>query len=88
MNRFWIRFLASLPLADTTVLIDGGRAEARRGVVHSRVLSALADLAGANGIETACVHARTAGKSLSLTLFGVPESLHQRFRNVWGANWK
>ena len=88
MTRFWIKLAAGLPLANAAVLIVDGQAVAKRGTVPARLLAELAELARTNGIETACVHARRTSHGFSLTLFGVPRALHQRFRNVWVANWR
>ena len=64
------------------------RSLAKRGTVPARLLAELAELARIGGVETACVHARRTSHGFSLTLFGVPRALHQRFRNVWVANWR
>jgi hypothetical protein len=89
MKRFWIKFMASLPLGDTTVLIADGGVVARRGNPRAALLSELSEWVKCNGIHDACVHASTTGASgFRLSLFGIPDSLHQRLRNVWGANWK
>jgi len=88
MRQTWIRFIAWLPLADATVLVVGGRVEARRGLVPARLLAELTELAATHGIATACIHARKTSHGFSLSLFGVPPAQHQRFRNVWAANWR
>lgn len=88
MKRCWVRFLAALPLGTTTVLIEDSRASTRRGAAPARLLAELSELAQSNGIACACLHARKAVGGFSLALRGVPRHLHQRFRNVWGANWR
>ena len=88
MTRFWIKLAAGLPLAGVTVLILDGQAVAKRGAVPFGLLAELEELARTNGIETACIHARRASHGFSLTVFGVPKALHQRFRNTWAANWR
>lgn len=88
MTGFWIKLFACLSFADATVLIQDGHAVAKRGAAPFILLAELAELARTNGIETACIHARMTGHGFSLTLFGVPQALHQRFRNVWAANWR
>lgn len=89
MKRFWIKLIACLPLAETTVLIKGGRAIRKRGDARSVLLYELTDLAKSNNITDACIHAASAGNSgHRLSFYGIPRSLHQRFRNVWSANWR
>ena len=89
MKKFWIQLVARLPLADTTIVIAAGRASAYRGNPRSMLLAELSDLARQVGIECACIHASPVeGSAFKLRLFGVPHALHQRFRNVWGANWR
>jgi hypothetical protein len=89
MNRYWIKLIANLPFAETTVLFDRGQVEAKRGRPRNLLLAELKSLATANGIEDACIHATGYGKTgFKLYFTGIPKELHQRFRNVWGANWK
>ncbi len=45
MRRFWIQFVAMLPLAETTVVITDGVAQAKRGKPRSVLLSELTELA-------------------------------------------
>ncbi len=79
--------LAFLPLGDSTVLISGGVATARRGKIRGLLLSELNDFAREHGITSACIHSRQRpGYGFSLRIYGVPASLHQRLRNIWGAN--
>ena len=88
MKLAWIWFISILPLSNTTVLIVNGRARAKRGRVGTSVLSALSDLAKVSGVRHACIHASVKANGLArLSLFGVPQSLKQRFRNVWGAHY-
>ena len=87
MKTFWIKFIASLPLAPTTVLIADGKVVVKRGKIHSALVSALKQLAYSNEITIACIHATEIGNSgHKLSFFGIPDKLHQRFRNVWAAN--
>ena len=88
MKRIWIKLASCLPLADATVLILDGHAVAKRGTMPFELLAELTELARTNGVETACNPARRTSHGFSLTLFGVPKGLHQRFRNVWAANWR
>ena len=88
MKSFWLQFIARLPLAETTVLLQDGRAHAIRGTVQARLLHELAELARTHGIATACIHARKTNFGYALALHGIPASLQQRFRNVWGVNCK
>ena len=87
VKTFWFKLVARLPLADTTVLLDGGRAHAIRGTVQTRLLQELAELGRSQGIATACIHARKTHLGYALAFYGIPASLHQRFRNVWGVHW-
>lgn len=81
------RLLALLPLGSDTVLISGGIASARRGKIRGLLLTELNDFAREHGIDSACIHSQQRpGYGFSLRIYGVPESLHQRLRNVWGAN--
>ncbi len=82
-----MQLVALLPLGDTTIVIADGRAFPRRGKPRARLVSALSQLAQNAGIEAACIHAFSGGGSgFKLRLFGVPEALRQRLRNVWAAN--
>ena len=81
------RFLAWLPLGDSTVLISNGIATARRGTIRGLLLSELNDFAREHGITSACFHSRQRpGYGFCLRIYGVPASQHQRLRNIWGAN--
>ncbi|MEN9361237.1 MAG: hypothetical protein RL095_2772 [Verrucomicrobiota bacterium] len=81
------RLLAFLPLGDATVEISRGLASARRGQIRGLLLSELNDFAREHGITDACIHSRQRpGYGFSLRIYGVPPSLHQRLRNIWGAN--
>ncbi len=88
MKKLWIILIAALPLGDTTLLITGEKVEVRRGQVRSGLLSELNELLRMYPLNIACIHARTTQTSYHLTFFGIPEDLHQRYRNVWGVNWK
>jgi hypothetical protein len=88
MMRRWIKFIAHLPLGDTTVLFDRGHAIAKHGTVPTILLADLAELFRTNGIQVACIHARRQSHGCSLTMYGAPHSLHQRIRNIWAANWR
>ena len=87
MKRFWIRLIASLPLADTVILIQNGRVDVKRGKVRTVLLAELAELSKAQSIEIACITADATPNGFRLSFVGIPKGLHQRFRNVWGANW-
>ena len=87
MKKLWIRFIASLPLADTTVLITDGNVVTRRGRTRPALRAELGELARTTGVVDACIHAYTTGHlGCRLSFFGIRDSLHQRFRNVWCAN--
>ena len=88
MKLFWIKLASCLPLGDATVLIEHGRAVATRGTVPASLLADLTELARTNGLEVACIHATRKSHGASLTIFGVPNALRQRVRNVWAANWR
>jgi hypothetical protein len=91
MNRLLIQLIAALPRRQTTILFLDGEALVKRGKVRGVLLSELAELTNANNIQAACI--RVAQSSVAgfpkfeLTFYGIPPSLHQRFRNVWGAHW-
>ena len=89
MKRLWIKFIASLPIAETTVLIVDGKAVVTRGKANSALASEVQGLASSSGVTIACIHGSEAGSAgHKLSIFGIPDNLHQRFRNVWAANWK
>ena len=89
MNRFWTRLVASLPLTDTVILVQNGMVIVRRGKVRTTLLSELAELVRCNRIQTACIMARTTARTFRLSFLGIPdEVLRQKFRNVWGVNWR
>jgi hypothetical protein len=83
MKALWIKIIAALPLAETTVLISKGKPALKRGKVRSALLSEIEQLAQSNGISTACIQA--SGKN-KLTFHGIPPHLHQRLRNIWVVN--
>ena len=89
MKPFWIRLIASLPLTDTVVLVQNGMVIVKRGKIRTALLSELAELVRCHQIQTACIMARTTATTFRLSFLGVPdEALRQRFRNVWGVNWR
>ena len=88
VKRLWIKLIATLPLANTTILIENGMAVTKRGMVRSVLLSELAELAMSNDVQCACIMARTTSTGFSLSFYGIPKALHQRFRNVWGVHWR
>jgi len=88
MKRAWIRLVAALPLADTTLLITDARLEVRRGKVRAGLLRELNELLKLHPLAMACIQARTTQTGFRLSFHGIPQELHQRFRNVWSANWK
>lgn len=89
MKRFWIELIASLPLTDAAVLVQNGRVIVKRGKVRTALLSELAELVRCNQIQTACILARTTATTFRLSFLGIPdEALRQKFRNVWGVNWR
>ena len=88
MKRFWIQLMAWLPLTDASVIIADGKATVRRGNVRSVLLSELEELARSSGLDLGCIRAQTRGNGFRLSFYGVPPQLRQRFRNVWGANWR
>lgn len=88
MNPFWIRLVAALPLTDTAILIENGKATVKRGKLRSVLLSEISELAGTNKIQLACIMARTTPATFKLSFAGIPKDLQQRFLNVWSANWR
>jgi hypothetical protein len=81
------RLIAWLPLGDNTVLISRGIATARRGKIRGLLISELNDFAREHAITSACIHSRSREPyGFSLRIYGIPASLHQRLRNIWGAN--
>jgi hypothetical protein len=88
MKRLLIELVVFLSVADTVVLIKDGEARVKRGKANAMLLQRLEDLPRDEGIDTACICAGTGADGFRLSLTGVPRSLHQRFRNVWAANWK
>jgi len=79
--------MASLPVAGTTILLMKGTARVKRGKVRSALISELTLLAEAEQIECGSIHVKQVqGRGDRLTFYGIPEALHQRFRNVWNAN--
>ncbi len=88
MRACWIKLIAALPLADTTLLVENGKVEVKRGHVRSVLLSELTELCQINHVTVACINARTKSTGFKLAFYGIPEELHQRFRNVWGVHWK
>jgi hypothetical protein len=88
MKRFWIKLVASLPLTDTAILIEDGKAAIKRGKVRAVLLSELSELSRTNQIEIACILASTTATTFRLSFLGVPGCLRQRYLNVWNVNWK
>jgi hypothetical protein len=75
-----------LSLSDTVILIENGRSEIKRGNARAALLSELTDLSKEHKIDIACINASEKSMGFRLSFFGIPEELHQRFRNVWGVN--
>lgn len=88
MNSLWIKLMSRLSLADIVLVILHGRVQVQRGTVRPGLLSELGELVQHTHIENGCIQARIASSSIRLSFFGIPEKFHQRFRNVWSANWK
>lgn len=87
-KRFWIKALAALPLARTVVLLQDGKAEAKRGKARPALLAEIGDLSRQVGVDIACIHADHRGGASRLRFFGITVDFHQRFRNVWSAWWR
>ncbi len=79
--------MARMPFRQISILILDGHAVAHRGKVRATLLAQLGALASRHNIDAACIHAVATNSARSstfqLTIFGVPEELHQRFRNLW-----
>jgi hypothetical protein len=88
MERFWIKLIAAFSFADTTILIENGKAECKRGKACSALLFELTELSKNQDVNIACIKAWMTSTGFKLAFFGVPEHLRQRFRNVWGVYWK
>ncbi|MHC4887323.1 MAG: DUF3634 family protein [Planctomycetota bacterium] len=78
-----LRLLALLPLGDTTILIQGGRVRCSRGEVNPSLLGDIGDVLRLAGVAGGCIHARAGGGAIRLRIYGIPQQLHQRLRNVW-----
>ena len=88
MKRWMLQLIACFSTASVVVWIENGKPTVRRGQIRPALLSELADLATASQIATACILATTTDHGFRLTFHGIPESLHQRFRNVWSCHWR
>ncbi|MDF3130235.1 hypothetical protein P0Y35_13590 [Kiritimatiellaeota bacterium B1221] len=87
MKKYWILLMAALPMAASTVVIIDFNAKCKRGKLRSALLSELSELARGSGIPYACIHASVNGQTgYKLMIFGFPDALKQRVRNVWGAH--
>jgi hypothetical protein len=84
MNKFVTRLIATLPLAENTVVIINGNAEKKRGSVRNILLSELNDMAKKKNITNACIHASAS----RMKLYGIPDDMKQKIRNIWNANYK
>jgi hypothetical protein len=88
MTRWLLQLTAWFSTASVVVWIENGQATVRRGRIRPALLAELADLANASQIVTACILATTTDHGFRLTFHGIPEPLHQRFRNVWSCHWR
>jgi hypothetical protein len=90
MKRLWMRLIASTKLQGTCVLILNGRAIARRGKARGILLAELSQFAETQGVDAACIYAVTSPgpgtANFKLSIYGIPDSLHQRVRNIWSVN--
>ena len=84
MNKFLAKLIATLPLEETTVVIINGNAEKKRGSVRNILLSELTDMAKTHNITNACIHASAS----RIKLYGIPDNMKQRVRNIWDANYR
>ena len=73
MISFLFRFTA-----DLVISFNEGRAKALKGKVKGAVLRGVEDLCEEKGIKKCEIHLSHG----NLSIYGVPENLHQRFRNV------
>ena len=73
---------------DTVIEIKGHDVKALRGDVKQSLLSEIEDLLQLGGSieEEAYILVMSEKKFFRLKFIGIPKHLHQRFRNVWGAN--
>jgi len=84
MKHIWFHLISFLPLGETTVRFRHGTAKVIRGKVRSAVISEFNQLAKEADIQHGCIQIRTTKeKGSRLFFYGIPESAHQRFRNVW-----
>ncbi len=84
MNSLIISLLARIPLAPQAVLIQQKKARLLRGQLPHALLSDLSELSERNHISHACIHASGGkGKPVKLRMFGIPDELEQRLRNIW-----
>ncbi len=88
MKRWMLRLHTWFSTAPVAVWIADGKVTVVRGRIRPALLSELADLANASQIDTACILASSTDHGFRLTFHGIPESLHQRFRNVWSCHWR
>ena len=88
MKRLFIIFISWISLSEISIIIENGKAKVRRGNVRLGLKSELEELSHHNKINMACINAQTTAEGFRLSIYGVPKELQQRFRNVWGVNWR
>ena len=89
MNKLLLSLKLLFSWDDIGIEIQGDTAIALRGEVKNILLKEIEDLAKAHEFEDkSYILATSEKKFCRLKFIGIPKHLHQRFRNVWNANWK
>ena len=87
LKHFFNQIKIALSFADIVITFEDGQAKTNRGKPRPSLLTALSEIAASNNIKTGLILARRQGPGHQLTISrDIPETLHQRIRNVWGAN--
>jgi len=70
-----------------TIIIEQGVARAARGTITRKFLDDCGDVAKQLGIYEGEIYGKKSGNKITLEFSGnIPQSAHQRFRNLWGVH--
>ena len=76
-------FAVLLRQPDFTVRLEDGRARLWQGQAPQAFVKECAEIAAQRELSRGLIFGCRRGRGLVLEFRGVPESCHQRFRNVW-----
>lgn len=85
MRKIEAELYSLLPALDITLLIREGEVIVKRGQAPAALVNAIDEMARDNGIDFAVIHGPKGGSTLGMRMYGIPQILRQRCRNIWAA---